>query len=286
MKRAFFLPAAALALASGVAVHASREAAAAQTISYGSDPLQQIDFQPASAVKGAAPLVVFVHGGGWKRGDKDGATRSSKAAHFNSLGYHFAAINYRLVPGATVEQQGEDVAHALAKLLSQADALGIDRSRVVLMGHSAGAHLVALVGTDPRYLQSAGLSEKALAGVVPIDGAAYDVPAQMQQAGRFMLGTYEAAFGTEPKRQLALSPTNYAAAPNAPAFLILHVGRKDAVAQASELERALKKAGTPVERREFPGQGLQGHAEINRNLGDPDYAATPVVDNWLARVFR
>ncbi|MFT4055391.1 MAG: alpha/beta hydrolase [Novosphingobium sp.] len=255
-----------------------------ETLSYGAEALQTLDFWPA-ARKGAAPLVVFVHGGGWKRGDKDSATGRYKVAHYTGEGYAFASVNYRLVPDATVEQQAQDVADALAALLKRADSLGIARGKVVLMGHSAGAHLVALVGTDPQYLRKAGLSYADIRGVIPIDGAAYDVPGQMQDAGRLMGATYRQAFGTEPSRQRALSPTLQAAAPNAPQFLLLHVQRADGVRQAQELETALRKAGTKVEREGFPGRGLPGHMQINRELGNPDYAATGVVDRWLARVF-
>ncbi|WP_420873459.1 alpha/beta hydrolase [Novosphingobium resinovorum] len=260
-----------------------------ETLSYGTGALQTLDFWPGTqngaARKKPSPLVVFVHGGGWKRGDKDSATGRYKVAHYTGEGYAFASVNYRLVPDATVEQQAQDVADALAALLKQADSLGIARGKVVLMGHSAGAHLVALVGTDPRYLRKAGLAYSDIRGVIPIDGAAYDVPAQMQDAERLMGGAYRQAFGTEPSRQRALSPTLQAAAPNAPQFLLLHVQRADGVRQAQELEAALRKAGTKVEREGFPGRGLPGHIQINRELGNPDYAATGVVDRWLARVF-
>lgn len=259
-------------------------AARPQAISYGSDPLQVLDVWKAEGRPGAAPLIVFVHGGGWKRGSKDNAAGGWKQVHYPQAGYAYAAINYRLVPQATVEQQAGDVAAALRALLDRAGSLGIDRSRVVLMGHSAGAHLVSLVGTDERYLRDAGLSFRDIAGVIPLDGAAYDVPRQIAEGGRFMHETYLQAFGEDPARQRALSPALQAAAPNAPAFLILHVQRKDGIAQARELETALRAAGTAAERRDFPGQGLPGHAEINRSMGDPAYAATPVVDAWLKQV--
>jgi arylformamidase len=256
-----------------------------QTIAYGSDRLQVLDFWRAKGAGGAAPLVIYVHGGSWKRGSKDGATGQYKAPHYTAAGYGFASINYRLVPQATVEQQAADVAASLKALLDRAAELGIDRARVVLMGHSAGAHLVALVGTDERYLKAAGLSLADINGVIPIDGAAYDVPAQMRLAGPMMKQTYVQAFGTEPERQRALSPTLQAAAPNAAAFLLPHVQRKDGVRQSNELAAMLTRAGTPAETASFPGDGLQGHGEINRRMGDPDYAATPVVDAWLKRVF-
>lgn len=252
--------------------------------SYGSDPLQRLDLYAAKG-GGKKPLVIFVHGGGWKRGDKRNATGSDKVTHYTGLGYHFASINYRLVPAATVEEQGADVAAAIAYLIRNAAKLGIDTSRIVLMGHSAGAHLAALVGTDPAYLRGAGLSLDTLSGVVPIDGAAYDVAQQLKDGNRIMQDTYEQAFGTDPVRQKALSPTLQAAGPNAPSFLILHVDRDDGKRQSEALAAALRSGGTRVQLNAFEGKGMKGHADINRKLGDPAYPATPVVDAWLKGVF-
>lgn len=268
----------------GPGQRAKQQGPAPQTLAYGSDSLQALDLWVPAGTKNA-PLVLFVHGGGWKRGSKSNAMGRAMPAHMLEQGYAFASVDYRLVPHSTVEDQAADVAAALAFLLARADDLGIDRTRVVLTGHSAGAHLVALVGTDERYLKTAGLSFADIDGVMPNDGAAYDVPAQMAQAGRFMAGTYEQAFGTDLARQRALSPTFHAAAPNAPAFLLIHVQRKDGIAQNTALAEALRRTGTAVEIGSFPGDGLKGHAEINRKLGQPDYPATPVMDAWLKTVF-
>ncbi|MFM5929574.1 MAG: alpha/beta hydrolase [Novosphingobium sp.] len=258
-----------------------------RTFSYGSDPLQKGDlwFPKDHINDHSVPLVIFVHGGGWKRGSKDSAASRYAPEHFTGLGYIYAAIDYRLVPAARVEDQAEDVARAVKALLDDYKKLGIDPSRVVLTGHSAGAHLVALVGTDERYLKKAGLSFASIRGVIPNDGAAYDVPAQMQDGPKIMQQTYAQAFGTDPARQRALSPTLQAAAPNAPDFLLIHVQRPDGVRQAEALEKALKAGGSRVQRNGFPGEKLQGHAEINRRLGDPTYAATGVVDAWLKALF-
>ncbi len=264
---------------------AAPEAPGKQTLAYGADKQQELDFWPAQGGKGAAPLVVFVHGGGWKRGSKDNATGPWKAPHYSGAGYAYAAINYRLVPDATVEQQAADVAASLKYLIANARRLGIDPNRIVIMGHSAGAQLVALVGTDERYLKAAGLSFNSLAGVIPIDGAAYDVTRQISAGKARMKDTYLQAFGTDPVRQRALSPTFQAAAPNAPRFLLIHVQRPDGVQQNEELEAALRQNGTTVTRQGFAGEGLSGHMEINRSLGDPSYAATGVVDAWLKAVF-
>lgn len=261
------------------------KAPGSEAISYGSNALQSLDVWRAKDAKGPAPLVVFVHGGGWQHGSKDNATGRFKPVHYPGEGYAFASINYRLVPGATVEQQAADVAAAVRALVDRADSLGIDPRRIVLMGHSAGAHLVALVGTDERYLRGAGLSFASIAGVIPIDGAAYDVPAQMKDGPAIMQATYKQAFGVDPARQRTLSPTLQAAAPNAPQFLLLYVHRPDGVRQAEALGKALTAGGSKVERASFPGEGLQGHAEINRRLGDPAYAPTATADAWLKRVF-
>jgi acetyl esterase/lipase len=253
-------------------------------MAYGNAPLQKLDFWRAKSDR--APLVIFVHGGGWKRGDKGNATGQYKAPHYLAQGYAFASINYRLVPDSTVEQQAADVASAVAHLRSNAQKLGIDPQRIVLMGHSAGAHLSALVGTDPQYLRGAGLDMSALTGVIPLDGAAYDVPTQMTEGARIMKDTYIQAFGANPARQKALSPYWHASAPNAPAFLILHVDRDDGARQSATLADALRKNGTKVQLQAFGGKGLKGHMEINRQLGDPDYPATPVVNAWLETVFK
>ncbi|WP_447728908.1 alpha/beta hydrolase [Sphingomonas koreensis] len=250
-------------------------------IAYGGDALQRLDFYPAANARGPAPLFVFVHGGGWKRGDKRNATGAAKVAHFTGRGYAFASVNYRLVPDAKVEDQAQDVANGLARLIRDARALGIDPNRIVLAGHSAGAHLSALVATDPHYLKRAGAGLDRLKGVILLDGAAYDVPAQAGEGPGIMRPTYAQAFGTDPVRQRALSPYFHAAAPNAPRFLILHVEREDGRRQSEALAQALRKAGTQAELRALRGRGLRGHMEINRSLGDPDYPGTAIVDGWI-----
>lgn len=142
---------------------------------------------------------------------------------------------------------------------------------------------MALVGTDPAYFKAAGLSEGAVAGIIALDGAAYDVPKQLTSGPRIMHDTYAQAFGDDPARQRALSPTLQAAAPNAPAFLLLHIAREDGAEQAADLAAALRKAGTGATVEAIPGKGLQGHMDINRKLGDPDYPATAVVDAWMKK---
>lgn len=286
------LLASSLALVAGGAASAARDdrhsarhvTTAKQAHKYGTDRLQALDYWPGPTRD--APLVVYVHGGGWKRGDKQMMDGSDKLTRWQEQGYAVASVNYRLVPDNTVEEQATDIANAVAWLKGNAARLGFDGKRIALVGHSAGAHLVALVGTDPTYLRAAGLRPGDIAGIVPLDGAAYDVAYQLKAGPRLMNKTYRQAFGSDPARHRALSPTAHAAAPNAPEFLILHVERDDAEKQSRELAQALSRAGTPATVQGFRGKGLRGHMEINRKLGDPDYPATPVVDAFLKRVFN
>lgn len=255
-------------------------------LAYGALPEQTLDYHPpAAGTRAPPPLVVFVHGGGWERGSKDNATGAAKIRHFTGEGYAFATINYRLVPGATVEQQAQDVASAIAWLVAHAKELGFNPKRMVLMGHSAGAHLAALVGTDPQYMHGQDLMLDQLRGVVLLDGAAYDVPAQVAQAGRFMRPIYTKAFGSDPARQRALSPIAHTAGPNVLSFLILHVQRDDGTRQSEALAAALRAEGSKVEVQGFEGRGLRGHVAMNRQLGEVDYPATAVVDRWLSATF-
>jgi acetyl esterase/lipase len=244
-------------------------------IAFGSDPRQRLDYALPPGAKGRAPVLLFVHGGGWSIGDKRHRVQP-KATHFLAQGWAFASTNYRLVPDATVENQAADVAAAISLLRQQP---GVDPDRIVLMGHSAGAHLVALVGSDGRYLQAAGVPLSAVRGVVALDGAGYDIARQMAEPRNRVEGAYRQAFGTEPKRQQALSPIAHAEAPNVGNWLILPVAhRGDSTTQSEALAAALRKGGAKAEVK--PQQG-KTHMTLNRDLGTVGDPATTVVDEFL-----
>jgi acetyl esterase/lipase len=247
------------------------------TISYGNDARQAIDFY-RSKQGASAPLIVFIHGGGWSMGDKRQAS-GEKPAHFTAGGYAFASINYRLVPAATVEQQAADIASAIDTLRYRAADLGIDADRIALMGHSAGAHLAALVATDPNYLKAADVPMAAVKAVILLDGAGYDVARQMTSDGPLARQIYQAAFGDDPQRQARLSPLRHAAAPNAASWLALHVAERAASAQQSEaLVLALRDSGAEAEALPIANSS---HRDLNQNLGKAGDPATDLVDAFL-----
>jgi arylformamidase len=262
----------AIAKRRGAAAEAPASNVEARAIPYGSDPRQAVDVYLPSQARpaGGHPLIVYVHGGGWRNGNR--SLVQTKPDFFTGKGWAFASAGYRLLPDAPVEQQARDVAAALRKLLADAPALGLDPDRIVIMGHSAGAHLAALVATDPAYLDA---DMARIKGVILLDGAAYDVARQMQDQPLIARQLYIPAFGTDPARQARLSPVRHSAAPNAAHWLILHVAsRKDAAAQSNALGAALEAAGSRAKVLSIEGEN---HMTINRNLGAADNAHTRAV---------
>ncbi len=167
-------------------------ATAERDIAYGTDPAERLDvYRPAHAQ--GAPVIFMVHGGGWNRGDK-GMLRSvkNKVTHWVDLGYVLVSANYRVLPQAHPIEQADDVAKALAFVQSKAQSWGGDPAKVVMMGHSAGAHLVSLLAADPSIAARQGA--KPWLGTIALDSAAFDVSQIM--SGRHF-GLYDRAFGTD-----------------------------------------------------------------------------------------
>ena len=140
------------------------------------EPLQTLDVYAPPDAKNL-PVVVWIHGGGWQMGDK--AEVREKPAAFAKKGFVFVSVNYRLMPKVTMGELVRDVAKSVGWVHQHVAEYGGDPQRLFIMGHSAGAQLAALLCTDERYLQAAGVSLSAVKGCVPVDGDTYDVPAMI-----------------------------------------------------------------------------------------------------------
>jgi acetyl esterase/lipase len=252
------------------------------TLAYGGHPLQQLDFY--SAGDGERPLLAFLHGGAWQFGDKARRLADAKAPFARGEGWHFASLNFRMVPEVGIAEMARDVAAGIARLAAEAGTLGIDRRRIVLVGHSSGAQLAALVGTDPRYLAQAGLGMDALAGVIANDGAGYDPRVPSVRAAWLHRRLIAPAFPQETHADLSAA-LHAAHAPNAGAFLILPAGRNLGSRHAELLEAALRRAGTPVERHGFAGRGAHAHVMLSRKFGMAGFPATEIARRWLRERF-
>jgi acetyl esterase/lipase len=248
------------------------------TVVYGTDARQQVDLYTPDDAVGDAPLVVFVHGGGWQIGNR--SLVQAKPQHFKEAGYVFASAGYRLLPDAPVEQQAADLGAALKALRAQAETGGFDPDTIVLMGHSAGAHLAALVASDPQY---AGDAFGAIRGVVLLDGAGYDVMTAAATPTMELPTLYKDVFGTDPARQKALSPITHVGGKDAPHWLALYVAERPGSKMQSEaLMGALAKAGKDAKAVAITGTD---HGRMNRELGtDAGKAQTEAVDAFLKRV--
>lgn len=235
-------------------------------IAYGSDPRQRFDvYLPPSPRH--APVIFMVHGGAWVIGDKTGpGVVDSKAAYWLPKNYVLVSVNYRLLPDAKPLDQAKDVARALAAAQRMAASWGADSRRFVLMGHSAGAHLVALLGADPERLAAAGAIRPR--GVVSLDSAAMDVVQIMEFPRHPRL--YDRAFGENPRDWVAVSPYHQLRSGALPMLAVCSSRRFDACPQA---RRLAQKAATFGARVDVLPEDLS-HAEINRTLGQPsDYTA-------------
>jgi acetyl esterase/lipase len=228
-----------------------------------------------------APVVVFVHGGGWRRGDKrTGAGGKSEA--FLARGIAFASVNYRLHPNASPGDMADDVAASLAFLRANATRYGLDPDRLAVMGHSAGAHLAALTAADQSGLERAGVPSSSVKAVILLDGAGYDVARQVADGRNARL--YREVFGENPDDLARWSPVVQARLAKAlPEFLIAYVDRRDAVLQAQWMAEAVRVGGGASTLLLAEGET---HASINRGFGDPGDATTVVAFSLLERAFR
>ena len=173
--------------------------------------------------KAERPVIIYVHGGGWAFGDKSDV--NLKPDFFLPQGFVFVSMNYRLRWDYKLYDQAEDLAHVVSWVRDHAKQYGIDKDKIILMGHESGAHLVSLVGTDGRYLKTQGLSLSNLKAVVAIDTLSYDVPRVLKELGTFVQRRqHKLIFGEEKPVQLEASPIYHVKNnKNIPQFALLYV---------------------------------------------------------------
>ncbi len=218
------------------------------------------------------PVVFWIHGGGWQSGDKGMVAQKPKA--FMDAGFVFVSINHRLLPTVDMGAITRDVASALGWVHKNVATYGGDPTRLLVMGHSSGGQLAALMCTDDRYAKAEGFSLTIIKGCVPVDADTFDIPAIIEVAEtrarvhHLPMPTYghRQKFGNDPAKHRDFSPvTHVATNKGIPPFLILHIaGHPDTGAQARRLAAVLETAGIPV--KVVAGRETT-HASINDNIG-------------------
>jgi acetyl esterase/lipase len=247
-----FSPCAAAELPKGVALHPD--------VAYGADPAQRMDvYLPPHPER--APILLMVHGGAWRIGDKDNArVVDNKVARWVAKGIIFVSIDYRMMPGAEPLTQAEDVARALANVQALAPGWGGDPANIILMGHSAGAHLVAFLTAAPAI--ATGQGAKPWKGSVLLDSGALDVPAIMT-ARHWRL--YDQAFGSDPAKWAAASPIDRLVGPTLPMLAVCRDGAHESCPANRAFAVKAEKLGGRVEVLPMD----LSHRQINEQLGLP-----------------
>jgi acetyl esterase/lipase len=216
-----------------------------------------------------------------------------KPQAFVEKGFVFVSTGYRLLPNVEMGMIFGDIAKSLRWVHEHIAEHGGDPKRILVMGHSAGAQLAALICIDDRYLKAEGLSLDMIKGCVPVDGDTYDVPAIIEVAEvrcrahglpQAKFG-HRQKFGNDPAKHRDYSAvTHVTKGKGIPPFLILHVAEHpDVSAQAQRLASVLKDAGIPVKRF---GARETTHSKINENLGMPDDAPTKALFEFVAEVLK
>lgn len=228
------------------------------------------------------PVVVWVHGGGWRRGDRTDMQKKPQA--FVDRGFVFVSISYRFVPSVTVNDISGDVAKAIRWTHDHAKNFGGDPNTIIVMGHSAGAQLAALVCTDDRYLKAEKLPLSIIKACVPVDGDTYDVPLQIKTVEEKRAKSYRMTFGDEASQKNLSSVTHVAKGKHIPPFLILHVAEHpETKMQSQRLVKVLQGAG--IAAKAYPAEG-KNHTTINNDLGLADDRATQEMFSFLSAVLK
>jgi arylformamidase len=252
-------------------------------VPYGKDELQRLDVYAPRDAKDA-PTVVFFHRGEWTKGDKSEA--SYKPKFLNENGVVFVSANYRLSPAVKHPAHINDVAAAVRWVYDHAAEFGGSNKKIVVMGHSAGCHLVTLLALDPRYLAEVKLRPSDLRGVVTWSGGAYDLVAKVKAGGTY--GPYiKAAFGDSEDAWRDASPVAHVGdAKPLPPFLFVSVvdkDKKDSMLAAQNLAGLIRGAGGRATTRTLEGRT---HMTVNALLGAPDDTTGVVLLDFVRRATR
>jgi acetyl esterase/lipase len=211
-------------------------------IAYGADPQQRLDVYVPEAAAGPRPVVVFWHGGRWRYGDK--TDYRFVGAALAESGYVAVVANYRHYPQVKMPGFLSDAALAALWAAAHAKEYGGDPERLYLMGHSAGAHLAAMVTLDRRYFAAAGRPAPPIAGVIGLSGP-YDFLPLLEPDVQDMFGP--------PPIYRESQPINFVRG-DAPPMLLVH-GLEDVTVRpknSRNLAAALQAVGAPVTLKLYP----------------------------------
>jgi acetyl esterase/lipase len=227
-----------------------------QNLAYGDQTRQKLDvYRPPCAVPHASPgarVVIFLYGGDWTNGNKGDYFFVGQA--LASKGFVAVLPDYRLYPEVTFPKFVEDGAAAIRWAHEHARDYGGDPDHIYLLGHSAGAHIAALLNLDARYLKAVGLDRSVLRATVALSGPFDFVPGDSDR------GAFNMNKGDTPDP--AIEPINFANGDSPPMLLVQGVADTVVSAKNSiELQKAIHLHGgqakyLPYRKLDHPGPVL------------------------------
>jgi acetyl esterase/lipase len=240
-------------------------------LAYGEDARQKLDVY-APKRPDQRPVVIFFYGGTWSAGSK--SNYAFVGAALAERGYVTIIPDYRLYPEVRFPTFVEDSARAVAWAQRHAREFGGDPDRLVLMGHSAGGHIAALLALNPTYLAAAGVRPHSIAGLIGLSGPYALAPDT---------ATLHAIFGA-PYTPSDWQPVHFADR-TAPPTLLLHGADDEVVssAHAEKLRDTLLSQGAEVETHLYPGRG---HADTIGSFTVVARYRTPALQQTLAFLGR
>lgn len=233
-------------------------------IVYGAHPRQTLDLYKPVKTSSPVPTLLFFYGGSWKGGHKEDYAFAGRA--LARAGFLVAVADYRVYPEIAFPAFVEDGAKAVRWLAEHADGYGGKTTDIHLMGHSAGAHIAAMIALDAAYLESVGLSQEVLGRWVGLAGPYAFYPSEID---------YVSAIFRHLEDENAARPITFVDAGAPPALLLHGADDTTVIPQHSErLAAALNAAGVPSVARFYDGIG---HARLVLSLSDPFTGFAPAL---------
>ena len=232
---------------------------------YGPNPRQTLDVYAPRGARGAAPIAVFFYGGSWDSGRRQDYNWVGRA--LASRGFVTVVADYRLYPEVRYPVFLEDGALAVRWASDNAARFGGDPTRIVLVGHSAGAYNAVMLSLDGRYLSAAGVDPARIKAVAGLSGPYDFLPLDGAITTRVFGETADLP-GTQ--------PLAYVKASSPPAFLA--TGDDDSMVYPKNtvaLAKRLREAGVAVEERHYAGVD---HVRMVLALSRPLRGRAPVLD--------
>jgi arylformamidase len=229
-----------------------------------------------------APVVVFVHGGGWRAGDKNDplGIHANVCAALALRRLVVVNVNHSLSPSVQHPEHVRDVARALRWINDNIGRFRGDAERIFISGHSSGAHLVSLVALDPRCLEEVELGPEIVKGVIGISGI-YNIEHFAARNWMALHLMTLPAFGRDKQRWNAASPVARVRK-GSPPFLLINAEHDDGLEQeAQELAGLLRKADVPVKTAIMMDQD---HFTILGAVGDGDQRLIDQIADFVAGI--